>query len=228
MDVAIVGGTGKEGFGLALRLATAGHQVTIGSRDAGKAAASVEEAKALLSTDIPMDGAENAEAVQGIPVVIVTVPFAGQAATYAAIAGTLEPGAVVVDATSPLQSAIGGKAWHVLRPWEGSAAEVAASLVSDGVRIVGAFHTVAAASLRALDRAMDEDVLVCGDDPDAKRLVGQLIDSIAGMRWVDCGPLSNARITEQLTPLLITINRRYRVKDSGFRIVGRDGWGDPA
>src|SRR5512134_2493660 len=119
MDVAIVGGTGNEGFGLALRLATAGHRVTIGSRDAAKAAASVEEATAMLGPDAPVDGAENPSAVAGRPVVVVTVPFAGQVAIYATIADHLEPGTVVVDATSPLQSAVGGRAWHVLRPWEG-------------------------------------------------------------------------------------------------------------
>jgi NADPH-dependent F420 reductase len=227
MDVAIAGGTGNEGFGLTLRLAAAGHRVTIGSRDADKAAASVAEARAQLGSDAPVDGAVNAEAVAGKPVVIVTVPFAGQAATYAAIADALDPAAVVVDATSPLQSAIGGKAWHVLRPWEGSAAELAASLAPDGVRVVGAFHTVAASALRALGTPVDEDVLVCGDDPDAKRLVGALVEDIPGMRWVDCGPLASARITEQLTALLISINRGYKVKGAGFRIVGREGWGAP-
>ena len=227
MDVAIVGGTGNEGFGLALRLASAGHRVTIGSRDPAKAAASVAEARAQLASDAPIDGAENASAVAGRAVVIVTVPFAGQVATYGAIADSLEPGAIVVDATSPLQSAVGGKAWHVLRPWEGSAAELAATLVPEGVHMVGAFHTVAASALRALDRPVDEDVLVCGDDGDAKRTVGELVEAIPGMRWIDCGPLSTARITEQLTPLLITINRRYKVKGAGFRIVGRDAWGAP-
>jgi 8-hydroxy-5-deazaflavin:NADPH oxidoreductase len=227
MDVAIVGGTGNEGFGLALRLASAGHHVTIGSRDAAKAAASVAEARAKLGDDAPVDGAENPEAVADMPVVIVTVPFAGQVATYDTIVGHLRPDAVVVDATSPLQSAVGGKAWHALRPWQGSAAELAASLVSPGVRVVGAFHTVAASALRALEQEVDEDVLICGDDEDAKRVVGELVDDIPGMRWIDCGPLETARITEQLTPLLITINRRYKVRGAGFRIVGREGWGTP-
>jgi NADPH-dependent F420 reductase len=227
MDVAIVGGTGNEGSGLALRLAGAGHRVTIGSREAAKAAASVAAARERLGDDAPIDGAENPEAVVGRPVVIVTVPFAGQVATYAQIRDRLEPGTIVVDATSPLQTAIGGRPWHALRPWQGSAAELAASLVPDGVRVVGAFHTVAAAALAALERPVDEDVLVCGDDDDAKRLVGALVDDVPGMRWVDCGPLELARITEQLTPLLVSINRRYRLKESGFRITGREAWGPP-
>jgi len=227
VEVSIVGGTGNEGFGLALRLAAAGHHVTIGSRDPAKAAASVDEVKRILGSDAPVDGAENADAVQGRPVVIVTVPFAGQAAIYGTIAEHLAAGTVVVDATSPLGSAVGGRAWHVLRPWQGSAAELAASLVPDGVRVVGAFHTVAASALRALDEDVDEDVLICGDDPEARALVGALVDDIPGMRWVDCGPLETARITEQLTALLITINRRYKLKGAGFRIVGRDAWGLP-
>jgi 8-hydroxy-5-deazaflavin:NADPH oxidoreductase len=225
MDVAIAGGTGKEGFGLALRFAMAGHRVTIGSRDAAKAAASVAEAKELLGRDAPVEGAENADAVADKPVVVVTVPFAGQAVIYEAIRDGLAANAVVVDATSPLQTAVGGKAWEILRPWQGSAAEFAASMTPPNVRVVGAFHTVSAAALRAIDRPVDEDVLVCGGDADAKATVGELVDGITGMRWVDCGPLAMARITEQLTPLLISINRRYKTKESGFRIVGRESWG---
>jgi len=225
MKVAIAGGTGKEGFGLALRFLMAGHHVTIGSRDAAKAAASVAEAKELLGDDVAVDGAENADAVVGAPVVVVTVPFAGQAVIYAAIRDHLVDGAVVVDATSPLQAAVGGKAWEVLRPWQGSAAEFAATLVPENARVVGAFHTVAAASLRAIDHPVEEDALVVGDDAEAKATVGQLVEGIPGMRWVDGGPLAMARIIEGLTPLLISINRRYKTKESGFRIVGRETWG---
>ena len=233
MDIAVIGGTGKEGFGLALRLAAAGHRVTIGSRDSGRAAdAAARIAEALgdgLSVDgVSVDGDENARAAKDRPVVIVTVPFGGQAEIYRGIAASLAAGTVVVDATSPLQTAVGGKAWEVIRPWQGSAVEFAATLVPDGVRLVGAFHTVAAAALHAYPAPVDEDVLVCGDDADAKQTVGRLVDGIPGMRWVDCGPLAMARITETLTPLLISINRTYKTKESGFRIVGRDGWGAPS
>jgi NADPH-dependent F420 reductase len=227
VDVAVIGGTGKEGFGLALRLSAAGHRVMIGSRDPGRAAEAAGRAADALGADAAVDGGDNATAADGKPVVIVTVPFAGQIEIYSGIAASLAPGTVVVDATSPLQSAVGGKAWDVLRPWQGSAAELAATLVPDGVRMVGAFHTVAAAALHAYPEPVDEDVLVCGDDADAKAVVGELVDGIPGMRWVDCGPLSIARITETLTPLLISINRRYRSKESGFRIVGRETWGAP-
>ena len=146
---------------------------------------------------------------------------------YGSIASALQPGQVVLDATSPLMAAVGGKAWEAIRPWQGSAAELVASLVADGVPVVAGFHTVAAHSLAALDREVDSDALLCSDDDDAKRLVGELIASVPGMRWVDAGPLANARLTEPLTALIISINRRYKVREGGFRITGRDAWGAP-
>jgi NADPH-dependent F420 reductase len=227
MDVAIVGGTGAEGFGLALRLATAGHHVTIGSRAAEKAAASVEEAKGILGDDAAIDGAVNAESVVGKPVVFVTVPFEGQAMIYQAIKDALTAETVVCDCTSPLMAAVGGRASHVLRPWHGSAAEFAKTLLPRGTRLVAAFHTIAADALRDLAEPVDSDALVMGDDADAKALLGSVIADIPGMRWVDCGGLQMARIAEGLTPLLISVNSRYKIRDSGFRVTGRDGWGDP-
>jgi len=225
MDVAIVGGTGAEGFGLALRLAAAGHDVAIGSRLAEKAAASAAEARGILGKDARVTGAVNADAVAGTPVVFVTVPFAGQAMIYEAIAATLEEGTVVVDCTSPLMTAVGGRATHAIRPWHGSAAEFAKTQIPKNVRLVAAFHTVAAEALRTLDAPLDSDALVMGDDAEAKEVVGSLIADIPGMRWVDCGGLQMARIAETLTPLLISINVRYRIHGAGFRITGRDGWG---
>ncbi len=227
MDLAIVGGTGAEGFGLALRLAQAGHRVTIGSRAAEKAADAVVRAKELLG-EASIDGAVNDVAVAGRDLVAVTVPFAGMIAIYRSIAPSLEPGQIVLDATSPLMAAVGGKASEPMRPWQGSAAELAASLLPDGVRLVAGFHTIAAETLMRLEAPLESDVLLCGDDVEAKALVGALLDSIPGTRWVDCGPLSLARITETLTALLISINRKYATHDAGFRIVGRDAWGAPA
>jgi len=158
---------------------------------------------------------------------LVTVPFAGQAEIYGSIKDAVRPGAVVMDATSPLATAVGGRPWHVLRAWEGSAAEQARAILGDGPRVVAGFHTIAAKELKALDRPIESDVLICGDDADAKAVVGGLIEQIPGLRWVDCGDLSMARITETLTALLIGVNRRYKVPDSGFRIVGRESWGKP-
>ena len=228
MNVAVIGGTGAEGFGLALRLAQAGHQVTIGSRDAGRGAESASKASELAGSTV--EGTDNASAT-AIPgadgVIAVTVPYAGQAEIYRSIKDGVAPGAVVLDATSPLATAVGGRPWQVLRPWHGSAAEQAQAILGDGPRVVAGFHTIAAEGLQALDREIDSDVLLCADDAEAKARVGGLIEGIPGMRWVDGGRLEMARVAEPLTALLVSINRTYKIKDSGFRIVGRDAWGRP-
>jgi NADPH-dependent F420 reductase len=226
MRIAVAGGTGEEGFGLALRLAAAGHDVTIGSRSSEKAVASVEEAAGLLP-ERALRGAENPQAVGDAEVVLVTVPFAGMATLYGAIRDALPDGVVVVDCTSPLMAAVGGRASHAIRPWHGSAAEFAKTLLPAHARLCASFHTVAASALRALDRPVDSDALVMGDDGAAKAVVGSLVDDIPGMRWIDCGGLQMARIAETLTPLLIGINIRYKVHGAGFRIVGREDWGAP-
>ena len=226
MDVAIIGGTGAEGFGLALRLAKAGHHVTIGSRDAGRGAESAGKASQLASATVAgTDNASAATAAGGDGVVAVTVPYGGQAEIYRSIKDAVASPAVVLDATSPLATAVGGRPWQVLRPWHGSAAEQAQAILGDGPRVVAGLHTIAAEALQALDREIDSDVLLCADDAEAKARVGDLIDGIPGMRWVDCGRLEMARVAEPLTALLVAINRAYKVKDSGFRIVGRDAWG---
>ena len=227
MDVAVIGGTGDEGFGLALRLAKAGHHVTIGSRSAERGAGAADEARAILGDDARVDGTSNAEAAADADIVAVTVPFAGQADIYRDIKPAIPAGRIVLDATSPLATAVGGRPWQVVRPWHGSAAEQADAILAQGVRVVGAFHTIAGHALRDLDTPLQSDVLVCGDDAEAKVAVGILIGDIPDLRWVDCGALSMARIVESMTALLISVNRTYKVKDSGFRIVGRDAWGDP-
>jgi NADPH-dependent F420 reductase len=228
MRIAAVGGTGAEGFGLALRFAAAGHDVVIGSREAAKAAEAVQRANEILGTDASLRGDVNAEAVVGADVVIVTVPFAGQAKTYEGLKSVLTDDMVVLDATSPLATAVGGKAWELLRPWAGSAAEQARAVVGDGPRLVSGFHTIAASALTDLATPIDSDVLLAGDDAEAVAIIGSLADQIPGLRWVHCGGLVMARTIEALTPLLISINRRYKRKDSGFRIVGTGGWGTPA
>ena len=226
MDVAIVGGTGAEGFGLALRLARAGHRVVIGSRDASRGAEKADRALETLG-DGDVSGTSNDAATAATDVVFVTVPFEGQAEIYRSIKAAVRPGAVVCDATSPLATAVGGRAWHVVRPWHGSAAEQAAAILGDGPRVVAGFHTISAEALQDLETPMDSDVMVCGDDAGAKRIVGGLIEDIPDLRWVDAGLLSQARIAETMTALLISINRAYKVRESGFRITGRERWGDP-
>jgi NADPH-dependent F420 reductase len=225
MDVAIIGGTGAEGFGLTLRLAHAGHHITIGSRDADRAAAKADEARQVLGPHAVIDGAENATAAKGVPMVVVTVPFGGAATIYDAIAPKITADTIVWDCTSPLMTAVGGRPSHAIHPWHGSAAEFVKTLLPKGTRLVAAFHTIGARALRMLELPVDSDAFVMGDDLEAKETVGSLIEGIPGMRWIDVGGLQMARIAEQLTPLLISINSRYKIHEAGFRLTGRDEWG---
>jgi NADPH-dependent F420 reductase len=216
--VTIVGATGDLGFGLALRLARAGVPVVIGSRDAGRAREAAERVRAAVP-DADVRGDENPAAVAGADVVVLSVPFASQAATLKSIGDSLREGALLVDVTVPLATAVGGRPTRVVSVWQGSAAEQAAELVPPGVRVVSGLHSVAAAHLADLEHAFDEDVLLCGDDRDATARVAALVRLIPGLRPVDAGRLEMARFCEQLTPLLISINRRHKVS-AGIRIAG--------
>jgi len=227
MDISIIGGTGEEGFGLTLRLAKAGNHVTIGSRSQEKGETSAQQARELLGGEAEVDGTTNQEAGAASPVVFVTVPFAGQADIYRSIKDAVPAGTIVVDCTSPLATAVGGRAWHVVRPWHGSAAEQAKAILDPGVRMVAAFHTISGEALQDLARTMESDVLVCGTDREAKAVVGTLVDQIPDLRWVDAGDLTQARVVETLTALLVSVNRTYKVHDAGFRITGRESWGVP-
>ena len=227
MDIAVIGGTGEEGFGLTLRLAKAGHHVIIGSRSKEKGAGVAENARGILGGNGNVDGTSNQLAAEAGEIVFVTVPYAGQADIYRSIKDNVAAGRIVVDCTSPLATAVGGRAWQVIRPWHGSAAEAAKALLQQGVRMVAAFHTIAGEALQNLDVPLESDVFVCGSDAEAKAAVGELIDQIPNLRWVDAGDLSMARIVETLTALLVSVNRTYKVHDSGFRVTGRDTWGPP-
>jgi NADPH-dependent F420 reductase len=227
MDISVIGGTGEEGFGLTLRLARAGHHVIIGSRSEEKGATTAEKAVEILGGDAKVSGTTNELSAERGEVVFVTVPFGGQADIYRAIKEHVEPGKIVVDCTSPLATAVGGRAWHVLRPWHGSAAEQAKAILQSGVRMVAAFHTISGEQLQDLARPMDSDVFVCGTDKEAKATVGELVDQIPDLRWVDAGDLTQARIAETMTALLISVNRAYKIHDAGFRVTGRDSWGRP-
>jgi 8-hydroxy-5-deazaflavin:NADPH oxidoreductase len=226
VTVAIVGGTGDLGFGLAVRLTAAGQPVVIGSRVAERAAEAAGRVGEAVGPDAPVHGAENPEAVAGVELAFVTVPYAGQAATYKTLRDHWREGVVVCDTTSPLATAVGGAPTQVLRPWQGSAAEQAASYLPDHVRLVSGFHSVGAEPLEDLGRPMEGDVLLCGNDPEAKALVGELVQRIP-MRWVDCGPLTMARVLEPLTAVMIRVNRSYGLKETGVRLTGRDAWGRP-
>lgn len=227
MDISVIGGTGEEGFGLTLRLARAGEHVIIGSRSAEKGATTAGNAVEILGGDAKVSGTTNEEAAASGDVIFVTVPFAGQADIYRAIKDHVAAGKIVVDCTSPLATAVGGRAWHVIRPWHGSAVEQAKAILDAGVKMVAAFHTVSGEQLQDLERPMDSDVFVCGTDKEAKATVGELIDKIPNLRWVDAGDLTQARIAETMTALLISVNRAYKIHDAGFRVTGRESWGRP-
>jgi 8-hydroxy-5-deazaflavin:NADPH oxidoreductase len=216
--VAIVGATGDLGFGLALRLAQAGVPVVIGSRDAARAQEAAGRIRERVA-DADVRGAANPDAVAEAEIVVLSVPFASQAATLKSLKAAWEPGQLLLDVTVPLASAVGGRPTRVLSVWQGSAAQQSQELVPEGVRVVAGLHTVAASHLADLDHRFDEDVLLCGDDADAKQRIAELVRRVPGLRPVDAGKLEMARIAEQLTALTIAINVRHKVT-AGIRIVG--------
>jgi len=224
--VAIIGGTGDLGFGLALRWALAGVQVIIGSRDENKAkggARRIEESLKAHAPDesgrISISGMENAQAAAQAVVSVLAVPISAQAEILKSIRGSLTD-AILVDATVPLAAAVGGKPTRTLQLWQGSAAEQARELVPATTRVLAAFHNVSAGALQDLSLVPECDVFVCGDDQEAKQILFPLVKLIPGLRPIDAGPLEMSRIVEGITALLISVNRRHRVHHSGIRITG--------
>jgi len=216
--IPIVGGTGALGTGLALRWAKAGRPVVLGSRSAERA----EEAAARIRDAVPgaqVEGLLNEEAAKRGEIVFLTVPFRAQSENLNNLRTALEPGQILVDCTVPLAAAVSGKATRSLGVWQGSAAQQAQEMVPDGVTVVAALHTIAAPTLAELDAELDEDVLVCGDRKADKARVARLIELIGGLRAVNAGALEMARIVEQLTPLLISINSRYKTH-AGIQLTG--------
>ena len=228
--IAVIGGTGDLGFGLAVRWARAGVPVVIGSRDEKKAKDAAERANNVIDSGMlpglapgPVGGMENAKAAAEASVVVLAVPFPGQALILKSIRDVLKnaaEGTIFVDATVPLAATVGGKPTRLLGVWQGSAAEAAREMVPAKIPVLGAFHNLSAEALQDLDTALDCDILVCGDDESAKQTLFPLIQLIEGLRPVDAGPLEMARITEAVTALLISVNRRHQVKHSGVRITG--------
>jgi NADPH-dependent F420 reductase len=216
--VTIVGATGDLGFGLALRLAAAGVPVVIGSRDAGRAAEAAERIGAAVP-GADVRGLANPDAAAASDLVVLSVPFASQASTLRSIRDALKPGTLLLDVTVPLAAAVGGRATRTLIVPQGSAAQQAQELVPDGVTVVSGLHTVAAKHLAELEHPLDEDVLIAGDDRDAKARVAALIKQIPGLRPIDAGRLEMARITEQLTALTIGINIRHKAT-AGVKLTG--------
>jgi 8-hydroxy-5-deazaflavin:NADPH oxidoreductase len=214
--IAVVGGSGALGRGLAVWWAGAGLDVIVGSRDESRAHDVAEKLSDLSGR--PIEGRSNEDAVIGSQFVVLAVPLVSHAATLTGLRDHLAPGQILVDTTVPLAAAIGGRATRPIMLHQGSAAQQAAELVPDGVEVVGGFHTVAAATLADYGEAIEEDVLLVGNSRDAKRRVAQLVRAIPGLRPVDAGRLDMARIVECLTPLLIGINIRNKVH-AGIRIT---------
>ena len=218
MAIAVIGGTGPQGRGLAQRCALAGIDVVVGSRETLRAEAIAAE----LSAGVPdapgsIDGAENAAAVAAAErLVVLAVPWAAHRATLEALADSLQ-GKILLDMAVPLAE---GNPRKAAMPPEGSATEAAQAMLGDGVAVVGALHNVSAHVLAMLDRPINCDILVCGNDCGARRAVIELIEAI-GARPYDCGPAESARCIEALTPLLIRLNMS---KATAFRHAGLKIW----
>jgi NADPH-dependent F420 reductase len=207
--VPIVGATGALGFGLALRLAKADVPVVIGSRRPDAAAEAADRLRERVP-DAQVEGLENTEAVTRGPIVVLSVPFRAQSENLTNLKNALQPGQILVDATVPLAAAVSGKATRLLGVPQGSAGQQAQEMVPEGVEVVSALHTISAPVLGDLDQELDEDVLVAGDRRATKKRVAELIGRIPGLRPVNAGTLETARLIEGLTPLLISVNARYK------------------
>jgi len=211
--IAIIGGTGALGTGLAGRWAQAGHAVIIGSRDAARAVQSANEL--APSSGGRIEGMDNAAAAAAGDIIALTVPYANHRATLETIRPFVDA-KIVIDITVPL---VPPKVRTVQMPEEGSAAKAAQMFLGDDVRVVSAFQNIAAAHLADLDHAIDCDVLVCGNDPKARERVIELAAD-AGMRGWHAGRIDNSAVAEALTSSLIFINAHYKIGGAGIRITG--------
>jgi 8-hydroxy-5-deazaflavin:NADPH oxidoreductase len=216
--IAIIGGTGPAGMGLALRWARAGETIIIGSRDAERARKAAAALQQRIGSLAKVSGMENSAACAAADILMLTVPFEGQASLLKKLKPAMTDGSILIDATVPLAASVGGRASRTLGVWQGSAAQQAAGLVPEEVSVVAAFHNLSA-DLMGGDDPLDCDVIVCSDDPDAAQLSRELASKIPGVRAIDGGRLENARIVEQITALLIGLNFRHKAS-AGIRITG--------
>ncbi len=212
--IAILGGTGHEGSGLGLRWAKAGHTILIGSRAAEKAETAAADLNARLGRPV-VRGLENAAAAAAAEIVVLTVPYGAHQTTLETVRAAVQ-GKLFVDVTVPL---VPPKVSRVQLPAGGSASLEAQALLGPAVKVVTAFQNISAEHLKDPDHAIDCDVLVCGDDKEAKAVVIQLAAD-AGMTAWDAGPLANSVVPEGLTSILIGLNARYKVKSSGLKLTG--------
>jgi NADPH-dependent F420 reductase len=217
--IAILGGTGAEGSGLAYRLAKAGEHILIGSRETTRAQEAARVLCERIAGAAQIEGLDNPSAAAACDVAVLTVPFSGVVALLKQLKGVWKPGTVVIDTTVPLAATIGGAATRVLGVWQGSAAEQTRELLPAGLSLAAALQNLGAESL-AGDEPVDCDVLVCSDDEKAKQVACDLVSKIPGARALNGGKLENARIVESLTALLIGLNMRYKVHGAGLRFTG--------
>lgn len=218
IPIAILGGTGPAGVGLALRWARAGEAVIIGSRDAQRAEEAASKIKKAVGESAQVAGMENIAACGAATILVLTVPFEGQASLLKQLKPAIRYGSILIDATVALASSVGGRASRTLGVWQGSAAQQAAELVPKGVSVAAAFHNLSAELLNG-DEDLDCDVIVCSDDANASQTARSLAAKLPGVRAVDGGKLENARILEQITALLIGLNIRHK-GHGGIRITG--------
>lgn len=217
--IAILGGTGDQGLGLALRFSKAGRPVVIGSRKLDRAAEAAETVRAQVP-GADVEGHENGDATARADIVILSVPFEHTAGTVKGIRDRLEPGQILVSMGVPLATAVGGAAAHMVGVWQGSCAELVASLAPQGVAVVSAFQNVSAHRLQTLAEPVECDVIVSGEKAPRLRVM-ELCPLVPGLRALDGGPLANARIVESMTALLIGLNIRYKVSEGiGVRFTG--------
>jgi len=216
--IAILGGTGPAGMGLALRWARAGETIIVGSRDAQRAQDAADKIKTKAGGAARILGMENFAACAAADILVLTVPFEGQAALLKQLKPAIRPSSILIDATVALAAGVGGRASRTLGVWQGSAAQQAAELVPKGVSVVAAFHNLSAELLHG-DDALDCDVIVCSDDPNATQITLELAAKIPRVRAIDGGKLENARVVEQITALLIGLNIRHK-GHGGIRITG--------
>ncbi|MEZ4278972.1 MAG: NADPH-dependent F420 reductase [Myxococcota bacterium] len=217
--IAILGGTGDQGLGLALRFCRSGRRVLIGSRKAERAVEAAEQVKSQVA-GAQVEGFSNEEATAGAAIVILSVPFEHTAGTLKAIKESLRPGQIVVSMTVPLATAIGDGAVRTVGIWQGSAAELVESLVPKGVEVVSAFQNVSSHRLQHLAEPVECDVVVSGPKA-AREKIMALCPLVEGLRALDGGPLSNARIVEAMTALIIGLNVRHKCPEGlGIRFTG--------
>ncbi len=216
--IAILGGTGPAGMGVALRWARAGETIIIGSRNALRAKEAADKIKKSVPEGSRVSGMENSAACAAANILVLTVPFEGQATLLKELKPAIRSGSILIDATVALAASVGGRASRTIGVWQGSAAQQAAELVPKGVSVAAAFHNLSAELLNG-DEDLDCDVIVCSDDANASQIARALAAKLPGVRAIDGGKLENARVLEQITALLIGLNIRHK-GHGGIRITG--------